>query len=424
MGTRTNLYKNPSISYKKDFSLSSVLQNLQAYNAATGNASVIEEQKYSDEEHDRRSSKKSGHKRRSTENSRPEKFRNVEEKEVSLSQSYETLTTDVLAASSSVLNLVNYGSDESTSESEEEDPQHSGSTNEVDQVKTRSEQRFPVHGEPVCVVCGKYGEYICDETDDDICSLECKDELLRSLAKCKQSNQKPDVPPFAAKCALPMPELQEDTWDYNHNRWSKKKSSLCAYKCWKCQKAGHLAEDCLLTKCSQEVEGQKRNLISKDLLGLYRRCHQIGKNLSTANCNACHSSVSLATCLHCSAVLCDNAGHLDEHIRTHPSHQQYYSHKLKRLVKCCKSTCKVTNIRDLMACHHCLDKAFDKFYDMHTATWKGAGLSIISGSICCEDHFEWHRMNCLNVDVEDTSHIINKNAKKNDEYVQLNDLIF
>ncbi|BFG31421.1 hypothetical protein CerSpe_176950 [Prunus speciosa] len=36
MGTRTNFYKNPSIAYKKDLSLSSVLQNLKAYNIATG----------------------------------------------------------------------------------------------------------------------------------------------------------------------------------------------------------------------------------------------------------------------------------------------------------------------------------------------------------------------------------------------------
>ena len=32
--------------------------------------------------------------------------------------------------------------------------------NEVDQVKSRSEQPFPFLGEPVCVVCGWYGEYI------------------------------------------------------------------------------------------------------------------------------------------------------------------------------------------------------------------------------------------------------------------------
>ncbi|XP_015423932.1 PREDICTED: probable ATP-dependent RNA helicase DDX59 [Myotis davidii] len=29
-----------------------------------------------------------------------------------------------------------------------------------------------------CVVCGRYGEYICDETDEDVCSLECKAKHL------------------------------------------------------------------------------------------------------------------------------------------------------------------------------------------------------------------------------------------------------
>lgn len=38
-----------------------------------------------------------------------------------------------------------------------------GDANEVDRVKSRSEQRFPLPGEPVCVVCGRYGEYICDK---------------------------------------------------------------------------------------------------------------------------------------------------------------------------------------------------------------------------------------------------------------------
>lgn len=33
-------------------------------------------------------------------------------------------------------------------------------------------QRWAEPGEPVCVVCGRYGEYICDKTDEDVCSLE------------------------------------------------------------------------------------------------------------------------------------------------------------------------------------------------------------------------------------------------------------
>ncbi|KAF3783489.1 DEAD-box ATP-dependent RNA helicase 41 [Nymphaea thermarum] len=32
--------------------------------------------------------------------------------------------------------------------------------------------------EPRCIVCGRYGEYICDATEDDICSLERKQVVL------------------------------------------------------------------------------------------------------------------------------------------------------------------------------------------------------------------------------------------------------
>ncbi|XP_028344073.1 probable ATP-dependent RNA helicase DDX59 isoform X4 [Physeter macrocephalus] len=39
-------------------------------------------------------------------------------------------------------------------------------------------QREAEPGEPVCVVCRRYGEYICNETDEDVCSLECKAKHL------------------------------------------------------------------------------------------------------------------------------------------------------------------------------------------------------------------------------------------------------
>ena len=43
------------------------------------------------------------------------------------------------------------------------------------------QQRWPGPVEPVCVVCGRYGAYIVDRTDDDICSLECKAKRLMKL---------------------------------------------------------------------------------------------------------------------------------------------------------------------------------------------------------------------------------------------------
>lgn len=437
MGTRSNLYKNPSLAYKKDFGLSSVLQNLRAYNIATGNAPLTEEKQQHEEQQPHREEKKPCQKRRRYPKPPLNRNSEIEEndgpmshqdyiakrrKEVSSVQVYEELTSDVLGTSSTGTNLVGYESDENNSSEGEEnrDPPTSGSINEFDRVKSRSEQRFPDPGEPVCVVCGRYGEYICNETDDDICSMECKAEILKILKvdKGPSSDQTSDVSTSGVKGALPLPEFGEDTWDYNRHRWSKKRSSLCTYECWKCQRPGHLADDCLV------AEGQnKSSSISRDLLGLYRRCHQLGKNLSAANCNACRSSLTLATCLDCSHVLCDNAGHLNEHIKTQPSHRHYYSHKLKCLVKCCKSTCSVTDIRDLLVCHYCFDKAFEKFYDMYTATWKGAGLSIIQGSICCEDHFTWHRMNCSSAGVEDSAYIISRNAQK-DHRIQLSDFIF
>ena len=50
-------------------------------------------------------------------------------------------------------------------------------------------QRWPEADEPKCVVCGRYGEYICSRTDVDVCSLECKARnLARSINQNAASN--------------------------------------------------------------------------------------------------------------------------------------------------------------------------------------------------------------------------------------------
>ena len=56
----------------------------------------------------------------------------------------------------------------STSETEDDEPV----------VSYSKLQRWPEAGEPVCVVCGRYGAYIVDKTDNDVCSLECKAKHL------------------------------------------------------------------------------------------------------------------------------------------------------------------------------------------------------------------------------------------------------
>lgn len=61
-----------------------------------------------------------------------------------------------------------------------------------DVVQAAAEQRWPAPGEPACVVCARYAEYVCDATDADVCSRECKLENLRRSAanvKAKESSE-------------------------------------------------------------------------------------------------------------------------------------------------------------------------------------------------------------------------------------------
>lgn len=468
MANRTNFYKNPSYTYNKDFNLNSVIQNLRAYNVVTGNVLASDEPFPVDSNANRKR-----HRERTQppvtsyyidEKDGPMSHQDYIEKrrkEVDSSPAYKELTADVLGSSDSAQHLVAYDSDSDDSHDTELKPipcsftklldtfvennlcHTSASTNDDDRVKSQYEQRYPIPGEPVCVVCGKYGEYICDETDDDICSMECKSKLMQkhklhevslssSISSDPFTRDSTSLQVPKSSNSLNVPESGGDTWNYDRSCWSKKRSSLCTYECWKCLRPGHLAEDCLVTTNKDQFASfgeacnkvllpeNKSSSISKDLLELYKRCHHIGKNLSTTKCSVCCSTTSLATCVTCSNAFCDSAGHLLGHIQAHNFHKQYYSYKLKRLVKCCKSTCKVTDITELLACHYCLNKAFDKFYDMYSATWKAAGLSIIWGSICCEDHFEWHRINCSSANVEDSAYIIKSHLQGQ----LISDLIF
>ncbi|XP_051930515.1 probable ATP-dependent RNA helicase DDX59 [Hippocampus zosterae] len=58
----------------------------------------------------------------------------------------------------------------------------SGTEEEEEPVKSfKKNQRWAEPGEPICVMCGRYGEYICDSTDSDVCSLECKAHHLAQM---------------------------------------------------------------------------------------------------------------------------------------------------------------------------------------------------------------------------------------------------
>ena len=74
------------------------------------------------------------------------------------------INNDTTIAPSSVQNSYDQGEEECHDDGHEAVKQYS------------SEQRLiiPNSEEPSCIICGKYGEYINDDTDNDICSRECK----------------------------------------------------------------------------------------------------------------------------------------------------------------------------------------------------------------------------------------------------------
>lgn len=59
---------------------------------------------------------------------------------------------------------------------------------EEETVSYSKNQRWPTPGEPVCVICGRYGAYIVDLTDEDVCSLECKARHLKSITRKKDED--------------------------------------------------------------------------------------------------------------------------------------------------------------------------------------------------------------------------------------------
>nr|GLL33575.1 DEAD-box ATP-dependent RNA helicase 41 [Ipomoea trifida]GME09973.1 DEAD-box ATP-dependent RNA helicase 41 [Ipomoea batatas]GME11969.1 DEAD-box ATP-dependent RNA helicase 41 [Ipomoea batatas] len=76
--------------------------------------------------------------------------------------------------------------------------QPSGSDSNSEVKKRSWEQREALPDEPKCVICGRYGEYICDETEDDICSLECKTILLSRIEKSQKPTPCPPLVRFPA----------------------------------------------------------------------------------------------------------------------------------------------------------------------------------------------------------------------------------
>lgn len=55
----------------------------------------------------------------------------------------------------------------------EQDPSESEDVDEDVIQFSKDAPLAPILG-PFCCICGRYGQYVCDLTEEDVCSIECK----------------------------------------------------------------------------------------------------------------------------------------------------------------------------------------------------------------------------------------------------------
>lgn len=209
-------------------------------------------------------------------------------------------------------------------------------------------------------------------------------------------------------------ERQPIVWDSTQLKFNNPISTLSSYKCWKCSRVGHLPHDCTV-QISNSLQGSsintgqggegvedyrkqknsKGSYYSKSLKEYFKRCQKLRES-TDVKCSDCGGRSNLAYCFECGLTLCDGRGHLIDHLLEYPTHTKLYSYKLQRQVKCCKSICEVVDARELLMCSSCLDRAFTSHYSMINATWSRTGLRLIPNALACDQHFQWHRMNCAN----------------------------
>lgn len=144
----------------------------------------------------------------------------------------------------------------------------------------------PILG-PFCVICGRYGQYICDKTDEDVCSLECKQKAEARLAASQPSNTVPSnelntslpsdklnttlssnelntsLPPSERNSQPPPNELntqligvansEQHRYIANKHRFKDAVTILDSHKCPLCGRTGHLPQDCRYA-CGKDID--------------------------------------------------------------------------------------------------------------------------------------------------------------------------
>ena len=240
---------------------------------------------------------------------------------------------------------------------------------------SRDAPAAPILG-PFCVICGKYGQYICDATDEDVCSLECKRKAEQNqhtitVEKESESNTEETLTVSTQPEFIP-----------SKRRFKDARTILDSNKCPICGKTGHLPQDCRLASgkslsvSDYSLSSETPSVIHCETMShqdrealkrVYRKCKTIQTNPLSC-CVRCKCRSNLVYCVQCNSCFCDKY-HLLEHLQHNPSHFQLYSFKLRKLLKCSNPNCANTNIYELFMCHRCSSTLYDKYYNMKTALW-------------------------------------------------------
>lgn len=162
----------------------------------------------------------------------------------------------------------------------------------------------PILG-PFCVICGKFGQYVCDRTDQDVCSLECKRKAEEAALSSPHSDDSPaQRPSIAAPSVEPRKETEvlrvlptAPQFLPSKNRWKDGISPLDSRKCPICGKTGHLAQDCHFASGKRvEFVGFGRNEEKGEEAGYGIECESLpewqrrevgGKEIMKHSCRSC-----------------------------------------------------------------------------------------------------------------------------------------
>ena len=112
---------------------------------------------------------------------------------------------------------------------------------------SRDAPMAPILG-PFCAVCGKFGQYVCDRTDEDVCSMECKRRAEARAMAATQPNAPPS-PPDAITSQNSQPLIgvsnsEQHVYLPSKHRFKSAVTILDSHKCPLCGRTGHLPQDC------------------------------------------------------------------------------------------------------------------------------------------------------------------------------------